>query len=933
MTPWIRLFSRSLMVYAWFMCTGAWGAERVDLPRVLIIGDSISIGYTESVRTMLGDEAEVVHNPGNASHTWNGLEKLDAWLGRDRWDVIHFNWGLHDVKYMKDNRLDSTGQRVSTLDQYRENLEKLVGRLEATGAALIWASTTPIPDGAQGRKQGEEVEANAAAAEIMARRGVAVNDLHGRVLPELARFQRPRNVHFTPEGSEFLALHVGQSIRAALARRGSPVEAARGVIDRLLPGHAAWFVLEQIAPEDGKDVFEIESRDDKVILRGNNGVAICSALNWYLKYHCFCHVSWCGDQLDLPAMPPTVPEKIRRVSPHRYRYCLNYCAFSYSLAFWDWPRWERLIDWMALHGINLPLAVTGQEAVWQAVGRRFGLNDAQTRAFLPGPAYLPFGWMGCLDGWGGPLSQNWIDRHTTLQRRILARQRALGMTPLLQGFTGHVPVGLKEHRPQAKFQQLPKWCGFDGTTFVDPQDPLFSEFGRAFVEEQTRLFGTDHHYASDTFIEMSPPSSEPAFLADMGRSIYGAMQAADPQAVWVMQGWIFFNNPQFWQPPQTKALFGAVPDDRMVLIEMGGDSYIKTEGYYGKPWIWSIVHDFGGKVTLSAALPYVIEHFGAAMKYSKRGRLSGLGPIMEDLGYNAVLYDLLTDLMWRDEVPELEPWAMAYIHRRYGRELPAMREAWKRLLETAYAENHSHSDVVCLRPNLAGRRTKKARQQDRYDPRKLAEAGRLYLECADELGTVDTYRFDLVNVMRQILANLAQSDFEEIVAAYEARDRKRLTAAGRHLFDLVRDMDRLLGTRREFMLGPWLASAKAWATNDDEARLFEWNARNQITLWGPRDSVLHDYARKQWSGLMVSFHLPRWELFVRRLDEALAAEREFDADAFEAEVRLMEEQWTHAAETYPVVPAGDSVAVARELWDKHGSPALGNQPVWESGDR
>ena len=151
---------------------------RADLPRVLIIGYSISIGYMKPLAPMLAGEARVVHNPGNAAHTWTGLENIDKWLGTEHWDVIHFNWGLHDLRYMKDNKPDRTGTRVSTLDQYKENLEKLVIRLEKTGAVLIWASTTPIAEGEDRRWKGEEVEFNKAAAEIMARHKIAIDDFH-----------------------------------------------------------------------------------------------------------------------------------------------------------------------------------------------------------------------------------------------------------------------------------------------------------------------------------------------------------------------------------------------------------------------------------------------------------------------------------------------------------------------------------------------------------------------------------------------------------------------------------------------------------------------------------------------------------------------------------------------------------------------------------
>ena len=139
--------------------------------------------------------------------------------------------------------------------------------------------------------------------------------------------------------------------------------AVRGLIERLLPDVADRFVWETIPDAPGGDVFEIETVDDRLVLRGSSGVAIASALNHYLKQYCRCHVSWFGDQLDLPEPLPAIRQKVRVATPHERRYCFNYCAFGYTMPWWDWARWEREIDFMALHGINMPLAITGQEAV------------------------------------------------------------------------------------------------------------------------------------------------------------------------------------------------------------------------------------------------------------------------------------------------------------------------------------------------------------------------------------------------------------------------------------------------------------------------------------------------------------------------------------------------------------------------------------------
>ena len=741
-----------------------------------------------------------------------------------------------------------------------------------------------------------------------------------------------------------------------------PNEAVRGLLERVVGARAGGFVIETIPQDAGRDVFEIESVEGKVVLRGSNGVAVASALNWYLKHYCAASPSWLvgsrsgatavaqendptvnpwlanevaqkrdpprdfdgGGGIALPERLPRVPEKVREVTPFRYRYCFNYCCFSYSMAWWDWPQWEQAIDWMALQGVNMPLSVTGQEGVWQAVCRDLGLTDAEIDAFFVGPAYLPFGWMGCMDGWGGPLSQTWIDRHRELQLKILERERALGMTPVLQGFTGHVPVALEGRFPDATFRRLPSWCGFPGTLFVDPLDPLFNRIGTAFVEEQTRQFGTDHLYAADTFIEMSPPSDDPAFLADMGRAVYDAMATADPEATWVMQGWVFINNPRFWQPPQAKALLGAVPDDRMILLDLHCETrpaWSRTEAFYGKPWVWCIIQSFGNQVSLHGGLLPIAEGLSAAVASPDRGRLSGIGCIMEGLGYNPVVYDLMSDLTWRPETPDLDVWIRDYAHRRYGRDVAKAARAWQTLSETAYRVPGQVGSVICARPTLTpGRKAP-------YDTAALGRAWKRLLDCDDKLAGVDTYRYDLVHVTRQMLCVLANRFQRDVANAYTRKDRQRLAAAGDRFLGLIRDMDDLLATRPEFLLGRWLDDAARWATTDDERRLYAWNARNQITLWGAADSVLHDYAAKQWAGLIRDFYLPRWEQFLDRLDRAITEDVSFDADGFDRDMQIWEEAWTHQDQTYPTTPQGDAVALARRFWAKYRD--LLPDPVFE----
>jgi len=189
--------------------------------RVLIIGDSISIGYFEPTKQLLEGKAEVYHNPGNAAHTRNGLAHLDAWLGDTSWDVIHFNHGLHDLKYVNaqgDLVSPDKGTQLMSVDEYARNLEQIVKRLKQTRAKLIFATTTPVPDGAAGRVTGDVERYNRAALPIMKRYGVRVNDLYTFALPQLGSIQQPHNVHFTDEGYRLLAQQVANSILGALPK-------------------------------------------------------------------------------------------------------------------------------------------------------------------------------------------------------------------------------------------------------------------------------------------------------------------------------------------------------------------------------------------------------------------------------------------------------------------------------------------------------------------------------------------------------------------------------------------------------------------------------------------------------------------------------------------------------------------------------------------
>jgi lysophospholipase L1-like esterase len=184
------------------------------LPRVLLIGDSISIGYTLPTRKLLEGKANVHRIPANGGPTKNGIANLKKWLGDGKWDVIHFNWGIHDLKFMPD------GKRQVEAADYEANLRSLVATLKTTGAKLIWASTTPIPEGELNpqRKFGQVPEYNAIAAKVMTENGVTLNDLNAWMTPRFEELHKPKDLHYTEAGSEHLARKVAEAITQVLTK-------------------------------------------------------------------------------------------------------------------------------------------------------------------------------------------------------------------------------------------------------------------------------------------------------------------------------------------------------------------------------------------------------------------------------------------------------------------------------------------------------------------------------------------------------------------------------------------------------------------------------------------------------------------------------------------------------------------------------------------
>jgi len=710
--------------------------------------------------------------------------------------------------------------------------------------------------------------------------------------------------------------------------------AAEDLVRRVAGAHAERFRLE-IVPKSaaGAEVMGLSSDGSNVILHGSGGVALASAFNWYLNDFLNTTYDWSTYDVVFPSILP-LPSSMTLNRVVKHSYYMNVCTYGYSLAFANWSYWEKHIDWMAMQGVNLPLAFLGQERVLELAFGRFNISFAELQEFISGPAFLPWFRMGNMQAWGGPITRHWVDDRVGLQLKVLARMRSLGMTPVLPGFAGFLPPAFVDKQPHAKVTRSARWNNFPdpyGSVYIlEPTDALYSALGQAFIEEQTKLYGTDHVYQCDTYNEMQPPSADPEYLASSSKAVLSAMRAGDPDAVWLMQAWLFLD--KFWTADRIQAYLGAIPDDQLWVLDLQSESrpiWQNTKSFYGKPFIWNTLHDFGGQQGLTGNLPQITSGFGAALNSSRN--LQGVGITMEGIWTNYIVYDFTLSQAWGRAGPEPRSWAVRFGARRYGGSAAAMEEAgrlWGALYDVAYASGGvPRSGQVAMRPSLEVLRSSWGQV---LAPRPVgpiaaawrsfvALAGRLVAPAAAAAVATRALRFDLVDVGREALTAVFDqrlSDFRDAVGRKEASSARSIAEG---LIEVIRDFDRLLSTDENFMLGRWLDWARSWGHDAAERRWLEFNARNQVTLWGPNGEI-SDYATKAWGGLASNYFQPRWELFVKRVLESLDAGTAFDQKGFDSEVfHAVELPWQNATDIFPKEPVEDAIKVSSELLAKYAS--------------
>ena len=690
-----------------------------------------------------------------------------------------------------------------------------------------------------------------------------------------------------------------------------------GLLERIDSGASKKFIIQ--VKKGQSDFFELDQKGDIVVIRGNNYVNIATGLNWYLKYYAGIHLSWNGMTAKLPESLPKVSTPVRKETNLALRYDFNYCTYSYTMAFWDWKRWEKEIDWMALHGINLPLAVVGQECVWKNMLEKLGYTKEEINKFIAGPAFLAWWAMNNLEGWGGPNPDSWYTQQEALQKKILKRMREYGIEPVFPGYSGMVPhdankkLGLNVTEPAL-------WNGFTRPAFLLPTDSRFNEIASLYYKELEKLFGKANYYSMDPFHELEDAGSVDFDAA--GKAVLKAMKDVNPKATWVIQGWT--ENPR---PEMIKNL----NNGDILILDLfsecrpmwGIPSIWKREkGYEQHDWLFCMIENFGGNVGLHGRMDQLLNNFYLTKNNPLAAHLKGIGLTMEGSENNPVMFELMCELPWRPEKFTKEEWLKDYLFARYGVRDEKITQAWSILADGIYNcpfgnnQQGPHESIFCGRPGLNNFQASSwSKMQNYYDPTSTEAAARLMLEVADKYKGNNNFEYDLVDIVRQSLSDRGRIVYNQTIADFKSFDKKSFAAHSQEFLNILLAQDRLLGTRSEFRVGRWIEQARNLGTTPEEKDLYEWNARVQITTWGNRvcanDGGLRDYAHKEWNGLLKDFYYKRWAAYWQTLQDVLDGKPMVELDYY-----AMEEPWTLAHNPYASQPEGDCVSVAKEVFNE-----------------
>ncbi|QKW18010.1 alpha-N-acetylglucosaminidase C-terminal domain-containing protein [Kitasatospora sp. NA04385] len=707
-----------------------------------------------------------------------------------------------------------------------------------------------------------------------------------------------------------------------LAQAAAPLEqtpaafdtgAAAASLGRLLPGQASQITLVAASrATPGVDSYTVSGRTGAITVRGTSPATLLAGVGWYLRNVAHADIGLPGDSTaKLPATLPAVTAAFTNSAVVPHRYALNDTDNGYSGAYRSFADYQHEIDVLALHGFNEVFVTVGAEKPYFDALQQFGYSASDLQSWIPAPAHQPWWLLQNLSGFGGPVSTQLITARATIGKQVCDQLRSLGMTPVLPGYYGTVPTDFATRNPGANVVAQGGWSGFTRDSWLDPTGPVFPKVAAAFYAAQHAAFGDSTMYKMDPLHEGGTAGN--VNVTASATAVQQALLAAHPDATWAILAWS--SNP-------SQAVLAGVDKTKMLVLDSQSDAGTglnRENNWGGTPYAFGTITGFGGRDSMGGSTAYWATEF-QQWRTKPGSALKGIAYLPEATGTNPADLAFFGDLGWSADPIDQSAWYAAYATARYGGSDPNAAAAWNLLRQGPYSmpvvgtvQGAPQDDLFTARPSLTVLAGSGTPSWMRYDPATVREALNALLKVDPALRSGDAYRYDLVDTARQALANRSRDLLPLIGDAYRAGDLTTFRALAAEWNKDEADLDKLTGTDARFMVGPWIAQAVSFGATPAERDQLQYDARSLLTTWGGQNvseaNGLHDYATRDWSGLVADVHAKAWSAYLKSLDTALAT----NSAPVPVDFFAIEDAWAKSTNTYPTTPTGDAYAVASAI--------------------
>lgn len=679
-------------------------------------------------------------------------------------------------------------------------------------------------------------------------------------------------------------------------------QALYGLVQRIAgdnyAGHIRFEIVDPIEP--GMDRYCIsDTPDGKILIQATSGVAAANAFRWYLENRCDSYVGPLNRRLNFPAQPPAVGETYASEGKCLYRYFLNYCTFGYTFLFWQWDKWEDFIDWMMLAGYNLILNPVGTELVWLTALQKMGYTLEEARNFVASPAVYPWQCMNNIENWSGAASMEYYSKRLELAKKMNARIRSFGAEIVAPGWSGMVPRDFDKHFPESKPIHQGKWCLMPRPSIILQDDVWFPKVAYYFYKSLNELLGDFQYFSTDPFHEGGDSSK--VDLDAYAKACLKQMQEFSPNAVWFLQGW--GDNP-------LRAVLKALPVSNVLIGDLRSLHAIAKDNFADYPWLFGTVDNFGGQRRLRGNLHKLLaQSLGSVLNNDLT--CIGLSMFPEDMETGEIMFDVIADYAVSSEIFDQDAWLKHRLRIRYGADSENAFAAWKLLRDHIFNGKETRDSGLLSRPSLSVAHVISQVYELSYDNDILKRAVHLLFADYDLLCNSTAYRMDMMDVARQMMGNDAWNVIKNIQQSYYVKDLTGFEENADKLMLYYDLQNQLTGTDSHAMLGTWLKLARAEGDTPAEKAYMEFQARTMITLWGDREGSdeLHDYAAREWNGLLEDFYKQRWVSYLNILRcSFVTGNTPLDYNRYDAEYFF-----TTQSKEYPSEPYGDQKAILESV--------------------